>query len=408
MSPETKIFLSRFRFGQLARLLMLPLLFCGVFPLSSALQITNLYSHQVPVANESDAERDRAFGEALAAVILKVSGDRRYLQLPAIERALRDAQSYVEGISYSSELIPVIVETDALLGTDDEDELGQGAEPEATNDPLAAAEPEDAPATPEFLEQRYINVDFASSLIDELLARENIPVWDSNRPSVLVWMVLQDAAGERRFLTADSNPQIMDIMQEFAATRGLPIIFPLLDFEDRRSLSEDTIWALDQQAITMASERYGADSILAGRLHFTAGGELVGLWQFIFQQQADVFDGFDDELQSYLDTPLDRITTQLSSYFAIEPEAATEHTVRLRVDGIGDLTAYSALINYVRDLAVVENVNVAALDGDRLELQLDLLGDSRQLSELIDLDRDLLPIASSSSSDPLLHYRWTR
>jgi hypothetical protein len=81
------------------------------------------------------------------------------------------------------------------------------------------------------------------------------------------------------------------------------------------------------------------------------------------------------------------------------------------VDGVGDLTAYSALLNYVRGLAVVENVSTAALDGDRLDLQLDLLGDSRQLSELIDLDRDLLPISSSSNvfgDDPLLHYRWTR
>jgi hypothetical protein len=200
-------------------------------------------------------------------------------------------------------------------------------------------------------------------------------------------------------------------MQGFASNRGLPIIFPLLDFEDRRSLSEDIIWTLDQDAITTASERYGADSILSGRLHFTAGGELVGLWQFIFQQESEVFDGFDEELESYINQPLDRITSQLSSYFAFEPEAASAQVVRLRVDGVGDLTAYSALLNYVRGLAVVENVSTAALDGDRLDLQLDLLGDSRQLSELIDLDRDLLPISSSSNvfgDDPLLHYRWTR
>jgi hypothetical protein len=269
----------------------------------------------------------------------------------------------------------------------------------------------DAPVAAEFLEQRYINVDFASSLIDELLVQANIPVWDSNRPSVLVWMVLQDAAGNRSFLTADSNPEIIEIMQGFASNRGLPIIFPLLDFEDRRSLSEDIIWTLDQDAITTASERYGADSILSGRLHFTAGGELVGLWQFIFQQESEVFDGFDEELESYINQPLDRITSQLSSYFAFEPEAASAQVVRLRVDGVGDLTAYSALLNYVRGLAVVENVSTAALDGDRLDLQLDLLGDSRQLSELIDLDRDLLPISSSSNvfgDDPLLHYRWTR
>ena len=52
---------------------------------------------------------------------------------------------------------------------------------------------------------------------------------------------------------------------------------------------------------------------------------------------------------------------------------------------------------------------MAALDGERLELQLGLLGDPQQLFELIALDRDLLPI-TSSQLDPrtVLHYRWTR
>ena len=409
MSIVHKKFLSNTTFWRTTQLTLVIMLFFGMLPSGSALQITDLYSHQVPVTNESDAERNRAFGEALAAVILKVSGDRRSLEIPAIERALADAQNYVEGISYSSELVRSEIEVDEN-GDGAQDQLPI-ADPGSVVDPVLDDGEPDAPVAAEFLEQRYINVDFASSLIDELLVQANIPVWDSNRPSVLVWMVLQDAAGNRSFLTADSNPEIIEIMQGFASNRGLPIIFPLLDFEDRRSLSEDIIWTLDQDAITAASERYGADSILSGRLHFTAGGELVGLWQFIFQQESEVFDGFDEELESYINQPLDRITSQLSSYFAFEPEAASAQVVRLRVDGVGDLTAYSALLNYVRGLAVVENVSTAALDGDRLDLQLDLLGDSRQLSELIDLDRDLLPISSSSNvfgDDPLLHYRWTR
>ncbi|MBT4256657.1 MAG: DUF2066 domain-containing protein, partial [Gammaproteobacteria bacterium] len=176
------------------------MLFFGMLPSGSALQITDLYSHQVPVTNESDAERNRAFGEALAAVILKVSGDRRSLEIPAIERALADAQNYVEGISYSSELVRSEIEVDEN-GDGAQDQLPI-ADPGSVVDPVLDDGEPDAPVAAEFLEQRYINVDFASSLIDELLVQANIPVWDSNRPSVLVWMVLQDAAGNRSFLTA--------------------------------------------------------------------------------------------------------------------------------------------------------------------------------------------------------------
>jgi hypothetical protein len=353
---------------------------------SVALQVRGLYSQQIPVTNDGEAERDRAFSEALAAVVVKVSGDPRWLESPAIERAIAQAQNYVEATTYISELIQLPLEDNTASADTDEEQFYTA-------------------------EQRIISVNFAAALIDELLADAGIPVWDGNRPSVLVWMVLQNSAGDRKFLTAGSNPEIVKVMQDFAAARGLPIIFPVLDFEDRRTLSENIVWNLDEAAISSASERYGADSILAGRLHFTASGELVGLWQFQFQDEADVFDGFDSELKSYLYDPLNRITTQLAGYFAIIPESIGGETIRLRVDGIKNLNAYSALLNYVENLGLVSTVTTAEVDGERIELQLSLVGDTRQLYEQIALDRDLLPINNTvqdSSLATLLHYRWTR
>ena len=353
---------------------------------SAALQVSGLYSQQIPVTNDGEAERNRAFREAFAAVVVKVSGDPRWLENLAIERAIAQAQNYVEATSYISESIQLPLEDNTLPLDSDEEQFYTA-------------------------EQRIISVNFAAALINELLADAGIPVWDGNRPSVLVWMVLQNSAGDREFLTVGSNPEIVKVMQDFAAARGLPIIFPVLDFEDRRSLSENIAWNLDEAAISSASERYGADSILAGRLHFTASGELVGLWQFRFQEETDVFDGFDSELKSYLYDPLNRITTQLAGYFAILPESIDGDTVRLRIDGIKNLNDYSSLLNYVENLGLVATVTTAEVDGERIELQLSLVGDTRQLYEQIALDRDLLPIYNTledSSFATLLHYRWTR
>lgn len=377
--------MKRFKHSFLC-ILTIQVIVTGMHP-ASALQVNGLYSHRVPVANESDDERDRAFREALRAVVLKVTGDQRWLEVPAVERALGNAESYVEAIAYSNELL-------------------------AVETPEAAGQPDDdngAPGLPLTREQRYVEVDFSATLVDQLLTNADIPIWNSNRPSVLVWMALQNAEGDRSLLTADINQEIIDSIQQFAQSRGLPVIFPVLDFEDRRNLSEDVVWALDEEAIRRASSRYDADSVLSGRLHFTASGELVGLWQFLFQDREDVFDGFATELEEYLHAPLDRITSQLASYFAILPEASSTQSVRLRVEGVGDLQDYSALIAYVSNLGLVQGVAPAAIDGERLELQLDLVGNTRQLFELIALDRDLLPIQSSQTGpEPVLHYRWTR
>ena len=366
-------------------LMLLTLLLISWKP-SAALQVSGLYSQQIPVTNDGEAERNRAFGEAFAAVVVKVSGDPRWLENPAIERAIAQAQNYVEATSYISESIQLPLEDNTASADTDEVEFYA-------------------------VEQRIISINFAAALIDELLADAGIPVWDGNRPSVLVWMVLQNSTGDRDFLTAESNPEIVQVMQDFAAARGLPIIFPVLDFEDRKALSENVAWNLDEAVISSASKRYGADSILAGRLHFTASSELVGLWQFQFQDQAYIFDGFDSELQSYLYDPLNRITTQLAGYFAILPESIDGETIRLRIDGIKNLYAYSSLLNYVENLGLVALVTTAAVDGERIELELSLVGDARQLYEQIALDRDLLPIYNTldeSSLATLLHYRWTR
>ena len=368
-------------------------------PPSSSLQVSGLYEHRVLVANESDAERNRAFREALEAVLLKVTGDRRWLRAPVIQQAISNAQSYVEAISYSSEATEV--SADAI-------DLEQGEEifSDPQENDVAGL---DNSQTREIRETRYIDVNFTQSLLDDLLASADIPVWDSNRPSVLVWMALQNNEGERRMLTADSNPEIITFMQKFAAERGLPIIFPVLDFEDRRALTEDAVWALDEDIIRRASERYGADSVLSGRLHFTISGELVGLWQFIFQGQVEVFDGFDEELESYLVEPLDRITNQLASHFALVPETTNQQIVRIQVEGIRDLSEYSALLNYVSGLGLVESVTTTAFEGQLLELQLGLLGNTQQLYELIALDRDLLPVTNTQRlNESALTYRWTR
>ena len=376
--------------SSLAHLLVVLLLMLAA-PSCFGLQVEGLYEYRVVVENESDAERNRAFRDALEAVLLKVTGERRWLQSPVLQQAIGNAQSYVEAISYSSEVEEIL--PDVIV----QDQRSV----EITNFSVSSV--------PKNREQRYIDVSFAQSLLDDLLASADIPIWDSNRPSVLVWMALQNNEGERSMMTADSNPQIISLMKNFAAERGLPIIFPVLDFEDRRALTEDAVWALDEEAIRNASDRYGADSVLSGRLHFTVSGELVGLWQFIFQGQVEVFDGFDEELAPYLNEPLDRITNQLASYFAIVPESGSLQIVRLRVEGIKNLSAYSALLTYIGSLGLVENVSTAEFDGQRLELNLRLLGDAQQLHEVIALDRDLLPITNTQrATESVQHYRWTR
>jgi hypothetical protein len=144
-------------------------------PSCFGLQIEGLYEYRVAVENESDAERNRAFRDALKAVLLKVTGERRWLQSPVLQQAIGNAQSYVEAISYSSELVEI--SSDVIV----QDQLAQVTTDqrgvEITNFSISSV--------PEDREKRYINVSFAQSLLDDLLASADIPIWDSNRQQII-------------------------------------------------------------------------------------------------------------------------------------------------------------------------------------------------------------------------------
>lgn len=373
----------------MASLVFLVLWASCCIPAATALTVSGLYSHEIAVANQSDQERSRAFREAMVAVIIKLTGEQQWVDNPRIQQALDTAQNFVQAIEYRTER--------RLLDGDE-------AELTGTPDPSQPLRPE-----PTYVDQELLNVSFSRDLVDQLLADAAIPVWDSNRPSLLVWMSLQNDAGERRLLSADSNPAIIDLMQSFARTRGIPIIFPLLDFADRRALSPNVLWSLDEQAIIAASRRYAPDSILSGRLHFTASGELVGLWQFIFQDRIQMFDALDTDLGSYIQDSLDQVTTQLARHFAVIPTPGGEGIARLRVEGIDSLAAYAELVKHLQELVLVESVTVTSVNGQALELDLSLQGSPGQLVEMLSLDRNLSLLEPGGAENPQgLRYRWTR
>ncbi|MDT8428248.1 MAG: DUF2066 domain-containing protein [Pseudomonadales bacterium] len=343
---------------------LLLMLLCPWF--AQALPVEGLYRHELPVENQSNSERQRAYTEALAAVVLKLTGESRWLEHEAVRRALGNAGNFVQEVSFRS--------------------AGQS----------------------------YITVSFSASQIDAMLIDAGIPIWDRNRPSVLIWLTIQDANGQRSILGSDSEHELIDIIQDFSRQRGIPLLLPMLDLVDRRNLPVDLAWSLDENAIREASARYGADSILSGRLLITPAGELVGLWQFQFLAQIDRFDSLDRDMSSYMQMPLERITTQLASHFGIirSPGRMLE-TVNLQVQGVATLAAYAQMLDYLKGLAVVNEVSLKQLQGDEVELELKLWADNVKLIEFLSLDRDLQAMPALNTDlrgrgTGGLRYRWTR
>ena len=344
------------------------LVLTAVLPLSAiyALPVDGLYQEEINVANQGDQERRRAYREAFTRVITKVTGEKRWLEHSQIAPVINSADRYVAEVVYHS----------AAAG-------GQGGR---------------------------LEVRFDTALIDDLLNRANIPIWDNNRASVLLWVTIQDTDGRRIMLGSSTEHPLMDQVRAFADERAVPVLIPLLDLEDRRMVTPDQAWMLDANALQQAAARYDADSVLAGRVLVTPTGELIGFWQVIFRSDVQTFDHI-SALDKYMDLPLDAVTSRLASHFGlVRSEFEREDRVTVRVDGIRTLQSHVDLIRYLESLSVVQQVQLNALRPDSLELTLQVLGSTQTLTEFITLGRDLEPVNFQPGQpvSGLLHYRWTR
>lgn len=342
------------------------LLCLGASPLSYGLVVSGLYDQEIAVIGQGDAERIRAYREGLTAVILKVSGEERWLSNATVQRAIRDAQSYVQEVSYRTS-----------SGTVEQ--------------------------------SSFINVRFDRALVEDMLNSAGIPVWDQNRPAVMLWLSVQSADGRRELLGADSDHPIMDIVREYSQLRGIPLLFPLMDLEDRRNLPIDVAWSLNEEALRLASARYGADAILGGRVLESSNGDLVGLWQFLFRDSVESFDSFESEMKAYAENALNRVTQTLSTHFGLL-KLVNPARVTLRVESIDSAKDYVDLLAYIQGLAVVDTVSAAQLDGSGIELDVSLIGNAFLFTEFIALGRDMEPLQSFAPQESVntFYYRWVR
>jgi hypothetical protein len=64
-----------------------------------------LYTGQVLVVSQSDADRIEALKSALGEVVVRVSGDKGVLARPDVGKAIADAERYVQQFSYQQEVV---------------------------------------------------------------------------------------------------------------------------------------------------------------------------------------------------------------------------------------------------------------------------------------------------------------
>ena len=355
--------------------LTLLVLLLGVAQKLEAVTLENLYQAEVLTDSQSDAQRRIDASEGLSQVLKRVSGRSDILQNPTIVAALKTPEQYYSEFSYAR--------IDAA-----KDELA--AESEVVPDPQSTAPP-----------RLVMRIRFASRLIAKVLRAADLPVWGSNRPSVLSWMAIDDESG-RQVLGEANRSVFSKTLNQAAQARGVPLLLPLWDLEDNRGVSSSEIWGRFLGRIEAASQRYSPDKILVFRAESEFSGQWRGDWSLGEggQWRSGTVYG---ESQAQLATALVMVLASvLSEQYAV---TSTRSEVRLTVEGITEIQDYAEVSRYLEGLTQVMSVQPVRVLTDMIEFKLRSEGEVQQIIDVIALDRKLSLLRLDESSSTLW-YRW--
>ncbi|MFQ5659756.1 MAG: DUF2066 domain-containing protein [Gammaproteobacteria bacterium] len=336
------------------------LLLCLLPLCADAIKIPGLYQVEVPIADQSGENRQLAIQTALRLVLVKLTGDRYAPERTALAPVLEQAGDYVQQYRYKE------------------------------------AKRKDTDLPGQDISGLTLWVRFDEETLNGALRGLSVPVWGKERPSTLIWLVVQDASG-RRLLSMDSESDYISVIDRRARQRGIVLIFPLLDLEDTSRLRPSDIWGGFKGPVIAASRRYQVDSILTGSLEALAPGIWEGHWAAYIKEQTITWVTRGDLPDMALDEGVDGMSDILAAQFAHSGGLVQITDVNIAVADIFNVDQYARALNYLESLNSVTDVQVKRVEPGKVTFSLSAHGGELAITQAIALGRVLQPITAGNA-----------
>ncbi len=308
--------------------------------------IEDLYTVELPVADQTTSQRLVIFRQAFREVVTKVSGSVMAVDGPGFKRPLNNSARYVRQFRY-------ITRKD-----DNVDDFDSG--------------------------QLLLSVEFNQEAIENLLRENNIAIWGKERPSTLL-LISYDVNKNASIVSSDTTADLVEELDELTQRQGLPVLFPLLDLEDRIQLGIQDIIDLNENNIDALASRYVPDAVLVGQIIGRAGKGWQGVWQARFSDQVFDWTYKASSRQDVMSQAVSGLAQILASEYALQAYQAVDEDILFSVDQMFQVTDLIKVQSYLQSLDAIESVRLVLISDDRVTFRVKLRHSAEDLSRLIAL-----------------------
>ncbi len=333
---------------------------------AAAVRVTDLYDVETPVNGQDATERTQVLHDALLEVFTRLAGSRNFEQFPPLKDALDHAASYVQQYRYRQ-----LPDLSAASGP------APGAAP-------AVATPS-APAAP----QQALWVRFDAAAVERVLRNSGLAVWGVERPQTLVWFAVEDGA-DRHLIGVDTRDPVRDALEAEAKRRGVPLMFPLLDVEDRSRVRFADVWGGFTDTLQSAAARYSPEALLTVRL-LHDGDTWNARWTLDNQSHENTWTTSGADLTTVLQSGVDGLADMLASRYAVQIGQQDVSDVRLHVSGVHGAADYARVNHYLGTLAAVDQATLAEVTPEQLVYSVRVHGAASVLERSLALGNVLVP-----------------
>ena len=329
-----------------------------------SVEIKNIYQGKATIENQG--QRNEAIRNALQGVLSKLLSNQARSDAEVIETILAKSPQYIQQYRFEN---PHSIET-----------------------------------TKKGNSTQLLIVDFNPFALNAALESHGFYVWGAARPEILLWLVVEEKR-KRKLFVADAMLELGTVIRNAVEKKGLSLLFPLMDLTDRRQLTVNDIWIGFDDRIRQASERYGVDHVLAGRLLEKTENKWNVDWKFLEQNQVDEWQAKSVSLDQAVQTGIDRVFERMIPSDVSRGLDAVASTVEIKISGITNLSDAQQAENHLKSLSSVDSVEWKNIQPRVVIFRLTLNGDQEALQQILEIDERLSPAISEQQPD-VLHYQF--